>query len=69
MDYEVSYDISRFMDASVHEVIKIYRSIVAGSLCCFVFLQDWRSTLIPALRFYIVSWHILFMQFVGFLLT
>jgi HAE1 family hydrophobic/amphiphilic exporter-1 len=50
MDYEVSYDVSRFLDASVHEVIKtLIEAFLLVSLVVFVFLQDWRSTLIPLL--------------------
>jgi len=50
MDYEVSYDVSRFLDASVHEVIKtLIEAFLLVSLVVFIFLQDWRSTLIPAI--------------------
>lgn len=50
MDYEVSYDVSRFLDASVHEVIKtLIEAFLLVSLVVFIFLQDLRSTLIPAI--------------------
>ncbi|MDJ1469112.1 efflux RND transporter permease subunit [Xanthocytophaga flava] len=50
MNYEVSYDVSRFLDASVHEVIKtLIEAFVLVALVVFLFLQDWRSTLIPTL--------------------
>ncbi|WP_026464018.1 efflux RND transporter permease subunit [Adhaeribacter aquaticus] len=50
MDYEVSYDISRFLDASVHEVIRtLIEAFLLVSLVVFLFLQDFRSTLIPAI--------------------
>jgi HAE1 family hydrophobic/amphiphilic exporter-1 len=50
MDYEISYDVSRFLDASVHEVIKtLLEAFVLVALVVFIFLQDWRATLISIL--------------------
>jgi len=50
MDYTISYDVSRFLDASIKEVIKtLIEAFLLVSLVVFLFLQDWRSTLIPAL--------------------
>ncbi len=50
MDYEISYDVSRFLDASVHEVIKtLIEAFILVSLVVFLFLQDFRSTIIPAI--------------------
>ncbi|MDP1828606.1 MAG: efflux RND transporter permease subunit [Archangium sp.] len=50
MDYEFSFDISRFLDASVREVLKtLLEAFLLVALVVFVFLQDWRSTLIPVL--------------------
>jgi HAE1 family hydrophobic/amphiphilic exporter-1 len=50
MDYSISYDVSRFLDTSVHEVIKtLLEAFLLVSLVVFIFLQDFRSTLIPAL--------------------
>jgi hydrophobic/amphiphilic exporter-1 (mainly G- bacteria), HAE1 family len=50
MDYEVSFDVSRFLDASVHEVIKtLIEAFLLVSIVVFIFLQDFRSTLIPAI--------------------
>lgn len=50
MDYTISYDVSRFLDASIHEVIKtLLEAFLLVALVVFVFLQDWRSTLIPVL--------------------
>lgn len=50
MDYTVSYDVSRFLDASIHEVIKtLIEAFILVVLVVFIFLQDWRSTLIPIL--------------------
>ncbi len=48
VDYEISYDVSRFLDASIEEVIKTLRdAFLLVSLVVFIFLGDWRSTLIP----------------------
>jgi HAE1 family hydrophobic/amphiphilic exporter-1 len=71
MDYEVSYDVSRFLDASVHEVIKtLIEAFLLVSLVVFVFLQDWRSTLIPLLAVPVsLVGTFFFMQFLGFSLN
>lgn len=48
MDYTVSYDVSEFLDASIHEVLKtLFEAFVLVALVVFIFLQDFRSTLIP----------------------
>lgn len=48
MDYTISYDVSEFLDASVHEVLEtLFEAFVLVALVVFIFLQDWRSTLIP----------------------
>ncbi|HEY8402839.1 MAG TPA: efflux RND transporter permease subunit [Cytophagaceae bacterium] len=50
MDYEVSYDVSRFLDASIEKVIKtLIEAFLLVSLVVFLFLQDFRSTIIPAI--------------------
>lgn len=50
MEYEISYDVSTFLDASIHEVIKtLIEAFILVSLVVFLFLQDFRSTIIPAL--------------------
>lgn len=50
LDYTVSYDVSRFLDASIHEVLKtLFEAFILVALVVFIFLQDWRSTLIPAI--------------------
>lgn len=71
MDYELSYDVSRFLDASVHEVIKtLIEAFILVSLVVFIFLQDWRSTLIPALAVPVsLIGTFFFMQFLGFSLN
>jgi hydrophobe/amphiphile efflux-1 (HAE1) family protein len=48
--YNIAYDVSRFLDASMHEVIRtLLEAFLLVSLVVFIFLQDFRSTLIPAL--------------------
>ncbi|MBL8916162.1 MAG: efflux RND transporter permease subunit [Archangium sp.] len=48
MDYELSFDVSRFLDASVEEVVKTFlEAFLLVAFVVFIFLQDWRSTLIP----------------------
>jgi HAE1 family hydrophobic/amphiphilic exporter-1 len=50
MDYEISYDVSSFLDASIEKVVHtLVEAFLLVSLVVFVFLGDWRSTLIPAL--------------------
>lgn len=48
MDYKFSYDVSRFLDASIEQVIHTLRdAFILVALVVFLFLGDWRSTLIP----------------------
>ena len=50
MDYAVSYDVSSFVDASIDQVVHtLAEAFVLVALVVFVFLGDWRSTLIPTL--------------------
>ncbi|MCU0423553.1 MAG: efflux RND transporter permease subunit [Bacteroidia bacterium] len=50
MKFNVAYDVSRFLDASIHEVIKTFiEALLLVFIVVFLFLQDFRSTLIPAL--------------------
>src|SRR5690606_16714562 len=50
MDYEVAYDVSQFLDASTENVLHTLRdAFLLVALVVFVFLGDWRSTLIPIL--------------------
>lgn len=71
MDYELSYDVSRFLDASVHEVIKtLIEAFILVSLVVFLFLQDFRSTIIPAITVPVsLIGTFFFMQFLGFSLN
>jgi len=50
MDYEISYDVSNFLDASTENVIHTLRdAFILVALVVFLFLGDWRSTLIPTI--------------------
>jgi HAE1 family hydrophobic/amphiphilic exporter-1 len=50
MEYEISYDVSNFLDASIENVIHTLRdAFILVALVVFLFLGDWRSTLIPTL--------------------
>jgi len=50
MDYEINYDVSRFLDASIHKVLHtLAEAFVLVAIVTFIFLGDWRSTLIPIL--------------------
>ncbi len=48
IDYKVSYDVSTFLDASIEQVMHTLRdAFILVALVVFIFLGDWRSTLIP----------------------
>ena len=50
LDYKISYDVSKFLDASIEQVIDTLRdAFLLVALVVFIFLGDWRSTLIPIL--------------------
>ncbi len=68
MSYNIGYDVSRFLDASIAEVIStLIEAFILVSLVVFLFLQDWRSTLIPALAVPVsLVGAFFFMQLLGF---
>jgi HAE1 family hydrophobic/amphiphilic exporter-1 len=68
MDYELSYDVSRFLDASVHEVLRtLIEAFLLVALVVFIFLGDFRSTLIPAIAVPVsLIGTFFFMQLFGF---
>src|SRR5690606_30934481 len=68
MKYTVSYDVSRFLDASIDEVIRtLVEAFLLVFLVVFIFLQDFRSTLIPALAVPVcLIGALFFMQMLGF---
>ncbi len=48
VDYKISYDVSNFLDASIDQVIHTLRdAFILVAIVVFLFLGDWRSTLIP----------------------
>ncbi|WP_336687727.1 efflux RND transporter permease subunit [Chryseobacterium bernardetii] len=50
MHYDISYDVSRFLDASMEKVIHtLFEAFILVAIVVFLFLGDWRSTLIPTL--------------------
>ncbi len=68
MKYTVSYDVSRFLDASISEVVRtLVEAFLLVFLVVFIFLQDFRSTLIPALAVPVcLIGALFFMQLLGF---
>src|SRR5690606_30538523 len=68
MEVNYAYDVSRFLDASIREVVKtLIEAFILVSLLVFLFLQDFRSTLIPALAVPVALIGTLaFLQFLGF---
>lgn len=50
MEYNMAYDVSRFLDASISAVLTtLIEAFILVGVVVFIFLQDWRSTLIPVL--------------------
>lgn len=50
IDYEINYDVSKFVDASIEKVLHtLLEAFILVALVVFIFLGDWRSTLIPIL--------------------
>jgi HAE1 family hydrophobic/amphiphilic exporter-1 len=50
MDYKISYDVSQFLDASIENVLHtLGEAFILVAIVVFLFLGDWRSTLIPTL--------------------
>ncbi|WP_194766717.1 efflux RND transporter permease subunit [Tamlana sp. I1] len=48
VDYKISYDVSNFLDASIEQVIDTLRdAFILVAIVVFLFLGDFRSTLIP----------------------
>jgi HAE1 family hydrophobic/amphiphilic exporter-1 len=52
MDYEISYDVSKFLDASIEKVIHtLIEAFILVGLVVFLFLGDWRSTIIALCQY------------------
>lgn len=71
VDYEISYDVSKFLDASIEKVIHtLIEAFILVGLVVFLFLGDWRSTLIPAIAVPVsLIGTFLFMQYFGITLN
>ncbi|MFT4203077.1 MAG: efflux RND transporter permease subunit [Chitinophagaceae bacterium] len=67
MDYEISYDVSKFLDASIEKVIHtLVEAFILVGIVVFIFLGDWRSTLIPTIAVPVsLIGTFVFMQFFG----
>lgn len=71
MNYEISYDVSKFLDASIDKVLHtLVEAFILVGLVVFLFLGDWRSTLIPAMAVPVsLVGTFMFMQFFGITLN
>jgi len=71
MDYEISYDVSKFLDASIEKVLHtLVEAFLLVGLVVFLFLGDWRSTVIPAIAVPVsLIGTFMFMQFFGITLN
>ncbi|MDJ0590096.1 MAG: efflux RND transporter permease subunit [Pleurocapsa sp. MO_226.B13] len=50
MNYEIALDTTEFVEVSMIEVVKtLIQAILLVVLIIFIFLQDWRTTIIPAI--------------------
>lgn len=50
MSYEINYDVSKFVNASIDKVMHtLVEAFILVALVVFLFLGDWRSTLIPTI--------------------
>ncbi len=67
VDYKISYDVSQFLDASIEKVLHtLGEAFVLVAVVVFLFLGDWRSTLIPTLAVPVsLIGAFFFMQFFG----
>ena len=68
MDYNIAYDVSRFLDASIQSVLKtLFEAFLLVFIVVYIFLQDFRSTLIPAIAVPVsLIGTFFFMQLMGF---
>ncbi len=68
MDYNIAYDVSRFLDASIASVLQtLVEAFLLVFIVVYIFLQDFRSTLIPAIAVPVsLVGTFFFMQMLGF---
>nr|WP_294898646.1 efflux RND transporter permease subunit [uncultured Pedobacter sp.] len=71
VDYEISYDVSKFLDASIEKVVHtLIEAFILVGLVVFLFLGDWRSTVIPAIAVPVsLIGTFMFMQYFGITLN
>src|SRR6218665_2222865 len=71
MKYELSYDVSKFLDASIEKVLHtLVEAFILVGIVVFLFLGDWRSTLIPAMAVPVsLIGTFMFMQYFGITLN
>jgi len=71
MKYELSYDVSKFLDASIEKVVHtLVEAFILVGLVVFLFLGDWRSTLIPIMAVPVsLIGTFMFMQYFGITLN
>ena len=49
MNYDIAFDVTTFVNESIHEVVvTLFVAILLVVVVIYLFLQDWRTTLIPA---------------------
>ncbi len=50
IDYIIAYDSTNYIMASIEEVVyTLFLTFILVVIVCYIFLQDWRSTLVPML--------------------
>src|SRR5574342_1341730 len=50
MDYKIVYDTTPAVQASIHEIVKTFvEAVILVTIVVFIFLQNFRATLIPLL--------------------
>src|SRR5205814_2245040 len=50
MDYEIPYDTTKFVRASIRDVVKtLFEGVALVALVVLIFLQSWRASLVPML--------------------
>lgn len=71
MDYRFSYDVSEFLDASIHEVQRtLIEAFVLVAFVVLLFLQDFRSAMIPLIAVPVsLIGSFFFMELMGFSLN
>ncbi len=68
MTYTMGYDVSRFLDASISKVLlTLFEAFILVFIVVFIFLQDFRATVIPILAVPVcLIGALFFMQMMGF---